>query len=112
MSDELNEKMIKAAINGEAEEVNRLIDEGADPNATTKDSNGFTALHWAVLGCHLKTVEVLLRRKADPNATADNGWTPLVALNMQLPKCREESTEKYNECVKIERMLNMAGAKE
>ena len=108
MSDELNEKMIEAATNGKADEVNRLIDEGADPNA--KNSGGLTALHRAVFYGHKDVVRVLLDRGANPNATQNDGWTPLVVLRFQLPEWK--NTEKYNEGVLIREMLEMAGAKE
>lgn len=40
-------------------------------------TDGYTALHWAARGGNTEAVALLLRYKADPNATAGADWTPL-----------------------------------
>jgi surface polysaccharide O-acyltransferase-like enzyme len=67
--------MMWAAIAGRAEAVQRLIDRGADVNATGGD-NG-TALHGAAFLGHEKTVEVLIRNGANLNVANKGGNTPL-----------------------------------
>lgn len=57
-----------AAEEGDAEEVQRLIDEGADPNYTAPVRyNEQTPLHRAAEEGHADVVEVLLEAGADPN---------------------------------------------
>jgi ankyrin repeat protein len=41
------------------------------------DNNGFTALHWAVAGCHEDVVRMLLLNKADIDHLAADGLNPL-----------------------------------
>ena len=67
--------MMRAAIAGRAEAVQRLIDRGADVNAAGGD--GGTALHGAAFLGHEKTVEVLIRNGAKLNVANKDGSTPL-----------------------------------
>ena len=54
---------------GDHHSVDRLLKEGANPNA--RDPNGRTALHEAVDAGHYKSVDRLLRGGADPNIQDD-----------------------------------------
>ncbi len=60
---ELNERLIKAAMHGKVEDVELLLDRGADINH--KDQFGSTALLDAAIHGDAKIVELLLNRGAD-----------------------------------------------
>ena len=110
MNEELDEKMTEVAEKGEAAEVKRFIDEGAEPNA--KNRHGWGALHEAVFHGHEEVVKVLLSEGACPKAMTDDGRAPLAILLLQLPEWKKESTEKYNKGMRIWDMLKRAGRKE
>ena len=65
--------LMRAAEAGDAESVQRLIDAGANVNAT--DMSGRTALMWAALGGHAGVVRLLLYAGADAYASHKNGIT-------------------------------------
>jgi ankyrin repeat protein len=65
--------LMYAAFYGDAGEVRRLLDAGADPNRA--NAAGATPLMWAV--ADLKKTRLLLDRGADPNAPPAQGRTPL-----------------------------------
>jgi len=65
-----------AAARGDINEVNRLLDEGADLNE--KDGNGFTAIALAAMNGKSNMVKLLADRGADVNIKElGGGWTPL-----------------------------------
>lgn len=77
----LGELLIDAARHGEAERVEKLLEQGADVRA--HDSKGETVLHavfsrrnWRL---DLGLLMLLLREGADLDARDDQGWTPLHA---------------------------------
>jgi ankyrin repeat protein len=54
--------------------IKELLVAGCDPSAV--DTDGMTALHWAVYGGYLEAAELLLKSGADPNIRCC-GTTPL-----------------------------------
>ncbi|MFK7766644.1 MAG: ankyrin repeat domain-containing protein [Mariniblastus sp.] len=65
---ELMEKLSAKEV-GNAQGFSKVI------NAKTK--SGYTALHAAAWNGHAGVAKLLLKAKADPNATDSDGWTPL-----------------------------------
>ena len=68
-NERLDARLISAAGRGEAETVERLLDEGADVRA--RDARGRTALVAAAYGNHLATAEALVGAGADVNVKDD-----------------------------------------
>ena len=65
-----------------AEQVNALLDRGADVNARARDLYEETPLHWA---SNAEVVNALLDRGADVNAKNSHGGTPLhSAINAEV----------------------------
>ena len=66
---ELNRELVDAAKKGDLSGVTRLLDEGADPNASvTREQLSRNALDEAVSNNHLEVVKALLDRGADPRS--------------------------------------------
>ncbi len=63
----------EAAMDGDAERVKQLLDQGADANAP--DDAG-TPLEWALFGNQITAARILLEHGADPNVEGPTG-TPL-----------------------------------
>ncbi|KAJ1485638.1 CD4-specific ankyrin repeat protein D1.1, partial [Baffinella frigidus] len=76
----MNESLCRVAGGGEAEEVQRLIDGGADVESK---ASGFTALHLAAVDGHGGVVEILLAAGADVAATAITGQAALYFAAMK-----------------------------
>ena len=72
---ELNKALIEAAENGQVEECQRLIQAGANVNAT--DNDDWTPLLWAAREGHVESCRLLINRGANVNATTNGGRTPL-----------------------------------
>uniref|UniRef100_A0A9J2Q666 cGMP-dependent protein kinase interacting domain-containing protein n=1 Tax=Ascaris lumbricoides TaxID=6252 RepID=A0A9J2Q666_ASCLU len=68
---------LSACLSGDLEEVQTLLDNGADINTCTVD--GLTALHQAVIDGKPEMVQFLCDHGADLNAQDNEGWTPLHA---------------------------------
>ena len=66
----------EATYRQDAAVVERLIQQGADPNR--RNAAGITVLSLAATAGHAPIVEKLLRAGADPNATVRSGETPLM----------------------------------
>ena len=64
-----------AADEGHKDEVQLLLDKGADPNKA--NVHGWTPLHNAANKGHKDVVQLLLDRGADPNKASADGQTPL-----------------------------------
>eukprot|EP01045_Picozoa_sp_COSAG04_P014677 COSAG04_NODE_1111_length_8227_cov_4.702510_3_plen_509_part_00 len=73
----LDEQLRQVAAAGDAAAVERLVKNGASPNASD-ESDGETALMAAAKYGYADTVVALLRLGADPNATDSNGQTALM----------------------------------
>ena len=70
-------KLGLAAVKGNVEDVQSLLDEGADPNKADHDEDGETPLHGAAFNGHKEVVKVLLDRGAGTNKVDKFGNTPL-----------------------------------
>ena len=68
--------LMMAAVVGDNETADLLIKKGADVNAAS-EKDGWSALHFAVDRGWLSVVNVLCNAKADVNAPAKDGNTPL-----------------------------------
>ncbi|HEX7176660.1 MAG TPA: ankyrin repeat domain-containing protein [Pyrinomonadaceae bacterium] len=68
--------LLRAAREGDAAGVRRLLEAGAD--ADTRDESAWTPLMLAAVGGHTEAVGMLLAGGAQPNARNDKGWTPLM----------------------------------
>ena len=94
-NEELDARLISAAGRGEAEAVERLLDEGASVGA--RDANGRTALVAAAYGNHLATAEVLVRAGADVNAKDDTEQSAYLISTSEVgddPRLLELTLEK------------------
>lgn len=70
-----NTPLDTAAVRGNLEEVQALLEGGADPNIPCE--KGATPLHDAVGQGHIEVVRLLLKSGASPNIRSDFGGTPL-----------------------------------
>ncbi|MDX2049572.1 MAG: ankyrin repeat domain-containing protein [Rickettsiaceae bacterium] len=70
-----NELLLIAAKNNHQSAIKWLLKQGADPNA--KDTDGKTAIRYAVEKGNKELVEELLKQGADPNAKDKEGKTPI-----------------------------------
>lgn len=75
-----------AAANGDVDELTRMLDDGADIEASKK--NGVTALHVAAINGHDDCMRLLLEYGADADAVTDCGSTALyIAVWFEHPTC-------------------------
>lgn len=74
---DLNESLFSAACMGDSRKLERLLDQGADPNFRAE--SGSTALHSAYQWGQLESVKILLNRGADVNL-GDQYHRTLLAL--------------------------------
>ena len=73
--DDLNKELFKAIKETNLSSVNKLIEQGADINATNIDEK--TPLHIAAFELNLEIVKVLINAGADVNAKDINLHTPI-----------------------------------
>lgn len=73
LKERLNRKLLRTT---KLEKVKKLLESGADVNATNK--NGWTALMLAAGKGHTETAMFLLKQGADVNARDKDGMTPLI----------------------------------
>ena len=70
------EELLEVCEQGNLEEIERLLAQGADVNA--KDNGGWTALMWVASYGHTETAEMLIDNGADVNAIDNYGRTALI----------------------------------
>ena len=69
-------EIFRAAYNGDLEKTRLLLKH--NPNLVfAKNSEGFTALHYAARHGYVEIARLLLAERADVNAKTDKGYTPL-----------------------------------
>ena len=68
-------KIIESQEKNKHQVLQKMLLLGSDPNI--KDSNGWTALHYAAQNGDFESVQILIDKKADINAFSNNGRTPL-----------------------------------
>ena len=56
------------AQQGDLAEIRKLLDTASGGDATERDHEGITALHWAAMGMHVEACRLLLERGAEVDA--------------------------------------------
>jgi len=69
--------LMDAVYNGDVEEVENLLADGADPNE--KGEYGESPLLVATYSLYPDIMDLLLTNGADPNISDEEGWTPLMS---------------------------------
>lgn len=72
---DIDQQLIRAAGNGDVQQVQNLLERGADIEA--KDDFDNTPLHCAAFNGHESVARLLLKNKANINAKDGFDWTPL-----------------------------------
>ena len=68
--------VLQAAEKGDTRKLKDLLD--LDPDLVNcRDSDDYTPLHRAAYNGHVRAVELLLEKGADPHARTSDGWQPL-----------------------------------
>jgi len=80
MTEQLSQKLVKAAESGNITDVKSLIDQGADVNF--KHTSGDTPLHIAIRAGNVPVAKQLIFKGALTNAANSNGETPLLLAVM------------------------------
>lgn len=78
---------------------------GANPNITTPETKGNTALHYACGLCNVRLVDWLLRHGANPNARTNKGATPMQCVTREV-----DGHSTYTEYYLIRNILMQYGA--
>ena len=108
MKNDINKQLIEACIDGNLAEVDRLIEDGANPNA--KDEHGYTVLMRAAEKGHYEIANNLLSAGANPNVTPKHDKNILYLANEGWSN--SETKEKALEYSQVVMILRAAGAKE
>jgi ankyrin repeat protein len=106
-SENLEEAMVKAANNGDATKVRKLLDQGESANSKHR-LTGWSALIAACYSGQIDVVRMLIQAGADVNARDKTGGTPL----FKAATVRDDSNipELLNRKAQIIRELLKAGA--
>lgn len=83
-----------AAILGETEVAEALLQAGAKPNI--KDAMGNTPLHLACENGHQSTIQMLMRYSANPSIRNQAGEVPKLLRSLQHNPTHKETTQKRN----------------
>jgi ankyrin repeat protein len=78
---DLDERLYEAAIIGKAGYVKRLLEKGARV-ISTRDEDGYNALHVAVREGHVKVVQVFVQAGINLNTPTKDGYTPLLLASL------------------------------
>jgi|GEM_PF-1231456 len=76
--EQLDNRFLGAAKSGDNAAIGRLLEAGADINASGPSNKKYTALHFAVLNKHLHTCRLLLERGIAVDARSNDGETALM----------------------------------
>jgi ankyrin repeat protein/Zn-dependent protease with chaperone function len=76
VADTTHQPLINAVIDGDIEQLSGLLVAGGDIDH--QDSDGWTALHWAVQTSFTEGIEILIESGADPNLEDSYGMVPLM----------------------------------
>jgi ankyrin repeat protein len=74
--EELNNELHQAALDGDIQKINELLDKGAVVDA--RSCSDQTPLMYASLNGHKQVVKLLIQKGAEVNAADDEGATPLM----------------------------------
>lgn len=78
VSADSDQKLVAASVTGNLDEINELIAAGANANAISDSSKGWTALMYAAENDDPRVVQALIDAGADVNAKNDAGGTALM----------------------------------
>lgn len=114
-----NEALISAIMSGKPKLVRSLLDAGADPNGTMRDSH-FTALMMAVRIGNPEVVEMLLKSGADVNAISEERETALDLAYMGIKAAKDQlaflgklaSKKEQKQIKELRNKLQVAGGED
>ncbi len=84
--------LCKAVATGNAEEVNRLINNGADVNAK---SNGMMPIHYAAKYNRVELIKVLITAGSEIHKSCDSGYTALGIAKKANAKDAEQFLRRF-----------------
>ncbi len=96
---DLGQRLINSAFNGDIQKVQEFIDKGADVNA--QDKHGATALMESAFYGYKDMAELLLKHGADVNVQDEDGITALMSAILNKHKAIVELLLKYDADVSI-----------
>lgn len=107
----LNSYVYKAIKAGDAAEVEKLMQRGANPNRFGAGGLvGGTPVTWAIAKSDVKILNVLIQHGADVNRD-DDGWTPLDCA-ASVNKRNIEQHKETRDSLQVIELLKQAGGKQ
>jgi ankyrin repeat protein len=101
-----------AALVGNKEIFQLLVENGANLEIKAKDQPGGTPLQWAAFWGVNKSVEFIIAAGANVNAKDNNGCTPLCATIVPNPFVEEQDKANFkNRIVAIQHLLKANGGR-